>query len=489
MPEPPLPEDLKRWPQDPYALLGVRPGTPAKDVRKAYTRLIRYYKPEQYPEHFRRIRDAFETIQRFGEWLGPVQFDGEPIPPPIADPIPDEREPPDQPADLDFPNLEINDDPLPSFSWPGGNPAPRTGAEDDELAQLWERACRGEAQEAYLAMRRLVDRPGNPSEVCLRLYWLARIAPEVDPQQPPCHWLAQGLRCGGWHGPCRDLYQREIQRCPSEALSERFAGLLQTEAPLSVLAEWLDWRWRAAAGLQRWYVITADVEAMRTRFTADLDDEPWARLLLSAIDHVAWAPDAEIEKATQEYGSEIEKLTHLHGRLDLHRLDILREMSRSWKELHRGKNLLSALLDLIPRSWTQSPFELRQPLQAGLKDLLHKPDKMLAAFDFLKTRGPLVLAQLANLIDGAAYELYYRNPTLATPHDLEQTAAAFLDLVRSEHIPPREDFFQFCLREFVLPEEALRVMEGIRGCPMGIALLHEDVPIRLVCVAYRWFWG
>ena len=59
-----LPDDLSQWPRDPYVLLGVAPGVSARDLRKAYSRLIRRFKPEQYPEHFRRIRDAYETVER-----------------------------------------------------------------------------------------------------------------------------------------------------------------------------------------------------------------------------------------------------------------------------------------------------------------------------------------------------------------------------------------------------------------------------------------
>ena len=42
----PLPEDLSRWPTDPYALLGVTHDVAPRDLKRAYTQLIRTYKPE-----------------------------------------------------------------------------------------------------------------------------------------------------------------------------------------------------------------------------------------------------------------------------------------------------------------------------------------------------------------------------------------------------------------------------------------------------------
>jgi hypothetical protein len=484
MPEPHLPEDLKRWPHDPYALLGVSPGAPAKEVRRAYTRLIRHYKPEQYPEHFRRIRDAFETVQRFGAWYLPPPDQGEPAPEPFPDrgSSIDDQGSTEEMADGD--DAPPGDLPSSILDPPG---AWRAGAEEDELARLWERACAGEERDAYLALRPLADRPGNPAEVSLRLYWLLRLAPEVDPGLSPCHWLVHGLRGGDWYSPCRDLYRREVERCPDEALSERFGDLLRADAPLPLLAEWLEWRWRAAGRLGRWNVVPADLEAVRPRFTADLQDETWARLLLAALDQLAWPSALEAEKATRDGCAELERLTHLHARLDLHRLDVLLDLSRAWKQLRAEGGVPSALLDLVPRSWTEPAFDLRLPLQAALKGLMRDPERALALFDKVLSRAPVVLAQLVNLIDGVAYEVLYREAGPAAS-DLERAAAAFLELVPSEQDPPRQEFFRFCLREFVLPEDALQVMERLPGCPAVLSVLRQDVPLRAVCVAYRWFW-
>src|SRR5205823_3559845 len=67
MSESALPEDVSKWPEDPYELFGVPHTVTPRDLKRAYTRLIRTYKPEQFPEQFRRIRAAYETILRFAE--------------------------------------------------------------------------------------------------------------------------------------------------------------------------------------------------------------------------------------------------------------------------------------------------------------------------------------------------------------------------------------------------------------------------------------
>jgi hypothetical protein len=64
-----LPDDPARWPTDPHELLGVPRNVGPLDLRRAYTRLIRTYKPEQFPEQFRHIRAAYESALRLAEFF------------------------------------------------------------------------------------------------------------------------------------------------------------------------------------------------------------------------------------------------------------------------------------------------------------------------------------------------------------------------------------------------------------------------------------
>src|SRR5262245_19557967 len=70
MSTPDVDSDMGHWPENPYDLLGVSFGVSPRDLRRAYTRLIRQYKPEQFPEHFKRIRAAYEAILRDTEMAG-----------------------------------------------------------------------------------------------------------------------------------------------------------------------------------------------------------------------------------------------------------------------------------------------------------------------------------------------------------------------------------------------------------------------------------
>jgi hypothetical protein len=63
-----LPDDPSQWPADPHALLGVPRDVGPRELKRAYTRLIRTYKPERFPEEFRRIRAAYEAAVRLAEF-------------------------------------------------------------------------------------------------------------------------------------------------------------------------------------------------------------------------------------------------------------------------------------------------------------------------------------------------------------------------------------------------------------------------------------
>ena len=46
--------------QDPFELLGVTPPTTALELRRAYVRLSKQFRPERAPEECKRIRRAYE---------------------------------------------------------------------------------------------------------------------------------------------------------------------------------------------------------------------------------------------------------------------------------------------------------------------------------------------------------------------------------------------------------------------------------------------
>ncbi|MCM8534892.1 MAG: J domain-containing protein [Lentisphaeraceae bacterium] len=50
--------------KDPMAFFELEAGYSAKDLKRAYTRKIKKYKPEKFPEEFKQIREAYEDLER-----------------------------------------------------------------------------------------------------------------------------------------------------------------------------------------------------------------------------------------------------------------------------------------------------------------------------------------------------------------------------------------------------------------------------------------
>lgn len=48
---------------DPYAVLGLTRGAPAREIKRAYFALVRQYPPEQAPDQFKLIRAAYERLR------------------------------------------------------------------------------------------------------------------------------------------------------------------------------------------------------------------------------------------------------------------------------------------------------------------------------------------------------------------------------------------------------------------------------------------
>ena len=66
--EPELPDDCDRWPSDARTLFGLAPEATRRDLKRSYSKLIRRFKPEHAPEHFRRLREAFDELDQQFEW-------------------------------------------------------------------------------------------------------------------------------------------------------------------------------------------------------------------------------------------------------------------------------------------------------------------------------------------------------------------------------------------------------------------------------------
>jgi hypothetical protein len=488
MTERPLPDDPADWPDDPNKLLGVSFGVSPRELRRAYHRLIRIYKPEQLPEQFRRIREAYEHLLRIAEMFGHRDEPAES--PPVDEP----RLPP-APKEPEYEDHEPQ--------WTAANPQPveETTQEktmpsrplhlDEELEELWSAAIGGSPAPAYERLAQLTQQYAGRAELYLRLYWLLVLWPDLDARRVPADWLVQGLRDTGLSGPLRELYREQVADIPAEALSERYEQLLSDSVPPALLADLIDWRIQAAARLGRLDVLEADLSKLQ-RF--DIGEEQlWLRLLFSLADHAAWAGLEEKMQLLSACRREIARHEHLASGLGhlFDRFDLLVEAAEGWLRLWLQAHVPPPFLRLLAASWTRPFAETRAALMEILDWIAQSPGVWLDHFDEVKKHAPALLALFGELLD--RFEAAERRESEQRVPDLlrelfHSCKELFHSCIASHHADEyqerRHPLLLFCIREHIAPEEIAEAAGG----EWEKALL-ADWPLRYVCRAYRLFWA
>jgi hypothetical protein len=457
-----LPHDLARWPDDPFELLGVPPEVDRGVLRRAYTRLIRQFKPETAPEAFRRIRDAYEAIQQHLSWRERWAADG---------------------AAPDDTDTEAT----------SGHEAVRAPRFAQLVEAYWNEARHGDRQNAY---RRLVElrqqRPGD-EDLCSRLYWLLVLWPELDPVRKACDWLHDGIAHTGLAGRLAELYRSHLEHDPSEALSQRCANLLARPAQAWQLSSLAAARWQAAAAQHQYRVIPADLDVLREIYSAQENHDGWARLLLSAIDYLAWSSDETTTPALLSCRDELDGLMELHLGLshELDRSDLLMELSDQVEQMAAempGSERLHSLELLIRNSWNRPFHSFRDTLLRLLRPWVADPVAGLRALDRLRKNAPAVLIRLGELID----VLYAQTVNTWEQRRLEGVASVVSDFFRRFSRKPYEELrfeiVRFCMTQWLRPADLTEKLRDLPGGAELTAALDTDAPVHYLLKAHEAFW-
>jgi len=460
MSHPNLPDDPARWPKDPYQLLSVQYGIDPRELRRVYTQLIRQYKPEQCPEQFRRIRDAYETVLRQVEFYRPT-----------ADA--DDAPPAPEPA----PQAEGN---LPA--WNAAAPTL-----DEAADALWQRACAGEEAAAYRALTELHDqRPGHVG-LCLRLYWLLTLTPGLDERRAPCDWLVQGLQANGFSGTLRELYRREIADQPAEAQQPRCAALLRLPWAAGQLADLAEWRWSAAARLGVWNLVDDDLELLHGRLALD-EQETWLRLLICAAEQLAAVGSDPAFTLAQECLKQIGFYEHMHGPLadSLDRLEFHLRVGEGLRLLRKEQAVSEPLLRLVALSWSRPFEEVRAAAWPVLERMTRDPRAALAELDrmYRFSLGQPVLTQFGFVLSMVQGSLPDWPEDPRSPAQRGALVDAFQDDHTTDYAVTRPALLRFCLDEALSAED---VAECAAGTWLGQEIMR-DWPLRYVVLGCRLFW-
>lgn len=500
-----LPDDMQSWPSEAHELLGVERFGDERSLKRAYTRLIRRFKPDHHPQQFARIRAAYEELQRNIEWR--AKFDHPPTEQIISlEQLLEPQLPADQihrkeaagsdspipPAVKADPDQEKGTEQLGPSGSDQASPIADSGRElADDMSLAWQIACRGDATAGYHKLVQVHDRHRGSEELCLRLYWLLRCYPDLDPQRERTDWLVEPLR-QRLSGRAWVLYRAEVQRRPELALSAGNDRLRSSSASPGQLYEFLSVRWRAVADLEAWELILSDLDSFKPLLILD-STIIWARLLFLATDLAVWSSKPRARQLRKQTQIELNSLTELQLELinEFERYDTLMEISRTLIELPHSP-LPPEIVAVLRASWLDSYYELRPTLQSLLDQWMDRPGTALKGLDNLRRAYPPVFHRLRTTISGCDIsESLRENPE----HQAEQRRLIVDFLMPYSNLDYHQSLrwrlLDFCIEHHLTLSAVQAVFDNppIRlKSQITPEMLTEDLPLAVILMgiaAYR----
>ena len=503
-----LPEEMLNWPQRAHELLGITPHDDERALKRAYTRLIRRFKPDHHPQQFARIRAAYEELLQQIAWRAkctssepeeilPLDRLFRPNPPPAPRTNPEVPAPELRDAEVPAQELEtdseadsdVDSDDVTSARESLSAPASEQNAADDPDA-AWEVACEGEFATGYRRLVNLRQTHRGDETLCARLYWLLRLIPELDSDKDCSEWLVEALQ-ENLEGNVWYLYSEELKRRP-ELIEAPGNGVLgSTRTSVSQLLTCFTVRWRAAAEVESWILIQRDLRHFRTVLLNDATIT-WGRLLFLAVDLAAWSSNVDAYELVQTCGKELDELTELQ--LDLcheyERHDIVREIARS-RNSNRNWPFSPTVIALVRAAWLNDYDEIRPLAQHIVADWVQDPHAALGTLEGLKKRDQALFYQLRSVIQNLDLSDSWRDDDEQRV-EMSQVAADFLQTYSGlGYQKLRPKLLEFCIEQHLtLPDvQGVFHSQPLRYVTITAEMLAQDLPLNVLLHGIAAFWS
>lgn len=514
MTAPELPEDPAKWPRDPYQLLGVDAGVDERGLKRAYAQLIRRFKPEHSPQQFVLIRAAYEQILERLNWLAEfTDRKGETQSEPGLKIQNESHGNPDPQStdDVDRTGVPLGDESFSSEPSPEtssvspisnplepnepkslGEPQPRTTrSRTDQIEAAWDLATRSDLTAGYQQLARFVPSERWDEVLFLRLYWIQRLKPAIEPERSSAYWLEEAIRSGCADERVWSLYAIELERHPHLAQTSVCDSLLNLGLELHRLFQFLECRWQAAAKVSSWELIEADLARIRNR-VADRNLGLWFRLLFRVVDLAAWSIDAGAKRLIAETSRWLDEVNTIGQALqrEYQRYDFLHQ---AIKELDPVKlqHFPVGLLQVLQFGWLEKEIQFRPRLMAYLENWIHQPREALKLIDELYLISPFAVSHLLSLVRKFDLDDDERLSGPNRPYMNQPVTNFLIPRIREAYGNIRTEIFEFCLQQHIHPIEFLDVFENELATEMWggtFQLMKSDLVLETVLRGIFVFW-
>ena len=477
--EPDLPDDINLWPSEPNALFGLDADASRRDLKRAYTRLIRRFKPEHFPDQFRRLREAYDAFDQMLEWREMIAHRQ------ISDLVPEEAQTitwdrsEDPPADSRKESgqeaaKESSGVPEPHPDRPVKTSAGRPAVSDED--QIWNQGLDGSPTDVVYAKLVDLSHKRQLSEAgYARLYWLLTLQPQLDSERDPCTWLIEGSQYHGLGHPLLTILTIDVRRRSGDVPLLIHADLFDLAKSARQIVDLAAIRWLVARRLSRFDVIRTDLDRLRRRFLDEPDE--WIALLNAAVNQLILVRSRNAVELLNDVQGEIDLApTNLEANWlwDWH--DSMIQLHDVWIDVVLPKINTIEFTDLYGR-----PSSIKNLRVVETRDLLQKLVKLVAITwdDSLLHRKVVVRSFCAELLSEAASSLDDLTVINRVAHPLmirlwgliqEQTSESFDD--RFEMGPGTEREIQFFVRRHLWSINRWDV-SVLRFCRQSAVLPHE----------------
>lgn len=430
-----LPENLEDWPSDPYKVLDVDESTDKKTLKRLYTKLIRVYNPNHSPEHFRKIREAYDEVL---ENLKSVAYF----------------------ASL---GVEVGESPEEEQEIPKDR-------QDwyDQSLDLWQDAIAGNIEGALSKFHEAHKQDPDP-DTTLKLYWLMKLTQCSFKDLITC--LQKSIEHSA-DGRVLQAFFRELENEEDFTISTDFLNFIIKAAgnDLGLFRQLVVKRWEVFYKRKELVNIQNDLEEARERFSLVSEDE-WALLLLFVHKFISFANGEEVVPMLKKYHAELESIpVSAGGDFDaaMDYYEFLRtvrkvvrkasvdELPQEWRDIISdfwvgNESLYQENLRQIMIDWSLNPVDGLNSLEKvpfQMRPIIFTQVKRIV-YSFSLSQGPYIFIQDESLI--------------------EEKCRSFLRGKEGLRYPlQREKLLNFCLNEDVAPDT-----------------LHDYI-VEKQLVEYRW---
>ena len=494
-----LPEDLNRWPSDPFEVLNLDRTADARTARRAYFKLVRKYQPDRFPAEFQRVREAYESVENWLKWREADVAKDEDGMSTIANDADDaslshETDSTDVPNESELQPFELNMGEIDS-------PTPFQVDPFDQFIEVLE------ADDLAVAVQHVnrVDPSVGPSQIAkakLAKYYLSRFLPENSMPKPPVagdfavsgvdqkriSWLLKSMESPELLSGAMAQVKIEFDRNYRLATCKSVTNYLGRITECVKLADLYRLRWEAI-GHYKVQVVVDDLRKLQPRSLEFGNHRSvWLNLLAESMNYTVWhQDDAHCVKHNRECWQEISE-SEQSWTADSVELLIL--AAEEWKQI-RGLFKWSAAIPWARSTMPESSQRIWMPVA---KEIAADPRASLKMLNFRFQNSSIAMAvfeeglrQLALLSSDSDARFA---ETWEETRDL--VACYFHDIRRTDYVSNRIAMMEFCILNQLSPMSFARAADSFLAPENTISwsdLVQNDGPLLCVvnaCHAVNW---